>query len=508
MPMWTRLSVGAIRGKMALCQGSRLSCSPEAKGRRTAMDRSSKCGDGDELGRAEACGRHEQELDRADRPAKLAPGLHRFYRGKLRTGLKCVVRGLDDYGIWYTPGVAAPCKEIAADPEKALVYTNKANAVAVVSDGSRVLGLGNIGPKAALPVMEGKALLFKHLGGVDAYPIVLDTQDPDEIIQAVGWIAPGFGGINLEDLSTPKCFRILEGLRETLDIPVWHDDQQGTAAVTLAGVLNAVRVVGKQLSEVSLCILGTGAANLAFLSILLKHPANIDPGNVILVDSRGIVHPHRTDAGEGFQVNPTKWRYAEFTNKGGRRGGLREALVDADILIAAACPGPAAFDPSWIAAMAPDAIAFLLANPVPEIWPWEAKQAGARVVGTGRSDFPNQINNSLGFPGIFRGALDVQASTITDEMTIAAAEAIAAAATCGGRCLSDSKLVPTMMDSEVFVDVAVAVGGVAIEQGLAKCPLSETERRSIARTKIASAQEETEILMREGHIPEPPTDTA
>ena len=446
----------------------------------------------------------EKDLGEVDRPSKISPGLHRFYRGKLRTGLKCVVRGLDDYGIWYTPGVAAPCKEIAEDPTKALCYTNKANAVAVVSDGSRVLGLGNIGPKAALPVMEGKALLFKHLGGVDAYPIVLGTQDPDEIIRAVTWISPGFGGINLEDLATPKCFRILESLRERLDIPVWHDDQQGTAAVTLAGVLNALRVVGKNLNEVSFCILGTGAANLAFLRILLIHSGNVDPKNVILVDSCGIIHRDRQDAEEGMRANPTKWRFADITNGHGRRGGLREALVGADVLIAAACPGPETFEAKWIKAMAPDSIAFLLANPVPEIWPWEAKQAGARIVGTGRSDFPNQINNSLGFPGIFRGTLDVQASTISDEMAIAAAEAIASAATRGGRDLSESRLVPTMMDADVFIDVAVAVGGKAIEQGLARRPLPEEERRHTARLQITGAREETEILMREGHIPRPP----
>ncbi|MBN1859210.1 NADP-dependent malic enzyme [Candidatus Bipolaricaulota bacterium] len=466
------------------------------------MDRNASHEDGND--QIEPCKQTKRDLDRADRLSRVSPGLHRFYQGKLRTGLKCVVRGLDDYGIWYTPGVAASCKEIAQDPQKVLCYTNKANAVAVVSDGSRVLGLGNIGAKAALPVMEGKALLFKHLGGIDAYPIVLDTQDPDEIIRAVAWISPGFGGINLEDLATPKCFRILESLRERLDIPVWHDDQQGTAAVTLAGVLNALRVVGKRMNDVSFCILGTGAANLAFLRILLLHSGNVDPKRVILVDSHGIVHPGRQDAAQAMQTNPTKWEYAAITNGDGRRGGLREALVGADVLIAAACPGPDAFEAKWIKAMAPDAIAFLLANPVPEIWPWEAKKAGARIVGTGRSDFPNQINNSLGFPGIFRGTLDVQARTITDEMTIAAAEAIASAATCGGASLSESWLVPTMMDVDVVVEVAVAVGGKAIEQSLARCPLSEQDRRETAKRRITDAQQETEILMREGHIPLPP----
>lgn len=468
------------------------------------MDTNASGGGGDD--RTEACDQDNRDLNRADRPSKLSPGLHRFYQGKLRTGLKCAVTGLDDFGIWYTPGVAAPCREIAEDPQKVLAYTNKANAVAVVSDGSRVLGLGNIGAKAALPVMEGKALLFKHLGGIDAYPIVLDTQDPEEIIQAVTWIAPGFGGINLEDLSTPKCFHILERLREKLDIPVWHDDQQGTAAVTLAGVLNALRVVGKALNKVSFCILGTGAANLAFVRILLKHSAMVRPENIILVDSCGIVHPERHDAEHGLLSNPTKWAYADVTNGEHRRGGLREALRGADVLIAAACPGPGAFEAKWIAAMAPRAIVFLLANPVPEIWPWEARQAGASIVGTGRSDFPNQINNSLGFPGIFRGTLDVQARTITDEMAIAAAEAIASAATSDGQAVSESRLVPTMMDPQVFVDVAVAVGGAAMEQGLARHPLSEAERRDTATARIQCAREETEILMREQHILRPPAD--
>ena len=500
--MRERLSGEAIREKMVKLARSRVLAGVLEEGSWIVMDKDTSSEDS--KNRSESGDLHRQQLGRADRPSKLSPGLHRFYQGKLRTGLKCVVRGLDDYGIWYTPGVAAPCKEIADDPRKALCYTNKANAVAVVSDGSRVLGLGNIGARAALPVMEGKALLFKQLGGVDAYPIVLDTQDPEEIIRAVTWIAPGFGGINLEDLATPKCFHILDALREKLDIPVWHDDQQGTAAVTLAGILNALRVVGKRMSDASFCILGTGAANLAFLRILLKHKGHVDPKRITLVDSRGILHGDRPDAEEGLQVNPTKWRMAALTNGEGRRGGLREALDGADVLIAAACPGPEAFDAKWIQAMAPDAIAFLLANPIPEIWPWEAKKAGARIVGTGRSDFANQINNSLGFPGIFRGTLDVQASTITDEMAISAAEAIASAATCKGHDISASRLVPTMLDTEVFVDVAVAVGGTAIEQRLARRPLAEEDRRKMARRQIASAQEETAILMREGHIPQPP----
>jgi len=442
----------------------------------------------------------EERLERAKLPGKKAPGMHAFYHGKVETTLKCAVTSFDDFGIWYTPGVAAPCREIEEDKGKVFDYTNKANTVAVVSDGSRVLGLGNIGPLAGLPVMEGKALLFKYLGGVGAFPIMLDTQDPDEIVQAVKWIAPGFGGVNLEDFANPKCFYILDRLREELDIPVWHDDQQGTASITLAGVINALKLVGKDMKKVTYSIIGTGAANIAFVRILIA--AGVPAGNLILVDSRGILHPGREDLEENKGKNPYKWDYACKTNAEGRTGDMAHAIEGTDVLIAASKPGPDTIKKEWLQAMNDDAIAFFMANPIPEIWPWEAREAGVRIVGTGRSDFPNQVNNSIGFPGIFRGTLDVFATTITDEMAIAAAESIAQTAEEKG--LSDEYIVPTMMETEVFINEAVAVGMKAIEQGIARRKLTVEQIRDEAEKKIRHAQAETESLMRAGLIPPPP----
>ncbi len=441
----------------------------------------------------------EERLERAKAPGKKSPSMHAFYRGKVETALKCAITSFDDFGIWYTPGVAAPCKEIHADPAKAFDYTNKANAVAVVSDGSRVLGLGNIGPLAGLPVMEGKSLLFKYLGGVGAFPIMLDTQDTEEIIQAIKWIAPGFGGINLEDFANPKCFTILDRLREELDIPVWHDDQQGTASITLAGVINALKLVGKDMAKATYSIIGAGAANIAFVRILIL--AGVPAGNILLVDSKGILHSGREDLEADKSNNPYKWKYANETNAERRTGDMSRAIEATDVLIAASRPGPDTIKKEWLATMNEDAIAFIMANPVPEIWPWEAKEAGVRIVGTGRSDFPNQVNNSLGFPGIFRGALDVFATTITDEMAIAAAYSIATTAEESG--LRDDHIVPTMMETDVFINEAVAVGLKAIEQGIARRILPEEELREEAATKIRHAQAETQILMREGHIAKP-----
>ncbi|MFC2082641.1 NADP-dependent malic enzyme [Candidatus Bipolaricaulota bacterium] len=438
----------------------------------------------------------EERVARAKVPGKKSPAMHAFYRGKVETALKCSINSVDDFGIWYTPGVAVPCQEIHEDPSKAIEYTNKANAIAVVSDGSRVLGLGNIGPMAALPVLEGKALLFKYLGGVGAIPIALDTQDPDEIIQAVKWMAPGFGGINLEDFSNPKCFTILDRLREELDIPVWHDDQQGTASITLAGVINAVKLVGKDLDKVTYCVVGSGAANIAFVRILIR--AGVPAANIILVDSKGILHAGREDLEADKLANPYKWQYALETNADGRTGCMAAAIAGSDVLIAASKPGPDTIKKEWLTSMNTDAVAFVMANPTPEIWPWEAKAAGVRIVGTGRSDFPNQINNSIGFPGIFRGALDVFAKTITDEMAIAAAYSIAKTAEDKG--LSEEHIVPSMMDTDVFINEAVAVGLKAIEQGIARRVLSADELRAEAEVKILHAQAETQSLMKAGII--------
>lgn len=437
----------------------------------------------------------DELLAKANQPAQEAMRLHPFYRGKMQTLPRCCVRSLDDFAIWYTPGVAEPCKAIARDKELVYEYTSKWNTVAVVSDGTRVLGLGDIGPEAGLPVMEGKALLFKYLGGVDAVPIMLDTKDPEKIIETVKLLQPSFGGINLEDISQPKCFPILERLRREMQIPVWHDDQQGTAAVTLAGVLNALYLVGKKISEVSIALVGAGAANIRIASILIA--AGADPGRIFINDSKGTLNKARTEL---RGTHPEKWEMCLLTNAEGRSGGVAEAMRGADVVIALSQPGPDVIKKEWIAGMSRDAVVFACANPTPEIWPWEAKEAGARVVGTGRSDFPNQVNNSLGFPAIFRGALDVRARTISDEMCIAAARELAAYVREQGK-LNEDHLLPTMEDWEVYPRVAAAVGSKAVEQGLARRSVDYNTLHNWARTLIQEARQATRLLMESGLIP-------
>jgi len=442
----------------------------------------------------------EELLAKAEKPKELAMRYHPFYKGKIAVTPKAPVRTVDDFAIWYTPGVAEPCRAIQRD--KALVdeYTNKWNAVAVVSDGTRVLGLGDIGPEAGLPVMEGKAMLFKYLGGVDAFPICLDTKEPDEIIQAVRWLQPSFGGINLEDIAKPKCFYILDRLRKEMAIPVWHDDQQGTATIILAGLTNALRLVGKDPAEVTIAMVGAGAANIATLRVLAA--AGVSRRNIIMCDSKGILHLNRGDIEAKKEQNPYKWDVCLHTNREGREGGIREALHGTDVVIAASRPGPGTIKPGEVSGMASDSIVFACANPIPEIWPWEAKEAGARIVATGRSDFPNQVNNSLGFPGIFRGTLDVRARTITDEMCISAAHALARFAERRG--VSEEYILPTMDQTDAYVAEAVAVGMRAQEQGVARNPLSEDELRERATSAIVSSQRITKLLMDHGEIAQPP----
>ena len=442
----------------------------------------------------------QELLAKAQKPAADAMKLHPFYRGKIETVPKACIRSIADFAIWYTPGVAAPCRAIEKDPELVYEYTNKWNTVAVISDGTRVLGLGDIGPKAGLPVMEGKALLFKWLGGVDAVPIMLDTKDPDEIIRTTLLLQPAFGGVNLEDLSQPKCFRILDTLREKAEIPMWHDDQQGTACVTVAGLLNALKIVKKPIGEVKVVFIGSGAANVAITRLCFK--AGVDPARCLSVDSQGILNRDRQDIFMRRAEYVDKWRLCQITNAEGRKGGIAEALVGADVVIAVSKPGPGTILPEWIAQMAEDAIVFACANPVPEIWPWEATAAGARIVATGRSDFPNQVNNSLGFPGIFRGALDVRARTITDEMCIAAAEALAGAAPDGG--MDPECILPTMIEWEVYAREAVAVGMKAQEQGIARLTFTEDELFNHAAAMILRSRRLTEVMMETGLIAQPP----
>jgi malate dehydrogenase (oxaloacetate-decarboxylating) len=437
----------------------------------------------------------EELLEKSKKPSADALKMHPFFKGKISSTLKCAVRSFDDFAIWYTPGVAAACRDIEAHPEKVFEHTNKANMVAVVSDGTRVLGLGDIGPEAAIPVMEGKAILFKYLGGVDAWPVCLDTKDPDKIIETVKIISPCFGGVNLEDLSQPKCFRILDTLRKEAKIPVWHDDQQGTASVTLAGLINALKVVGKKLDKARLTLLGSGAANIATARILIA--AGADPDKMIMVDSKGTLHKGRTELKKDFKE---KWYFAERTNAEQRKGGIAEAMEGADALIALAQSGPDVVKKEWIRKMAKDPIVFACANPIPEIYPWEAKEGGAKIMATGRSDFPNQVNNSLGFPAIFRGTLDVMATTITDEMCIAAAYALAKCAEEKG--LREDYILPKMDEADIFPKEAVAVALKAIEQKVARITLTKDQLFEKASTIIKTARAQTQFMMDKGIIPE------
>jgi malate dehydrogenase (oxaloacetate-decarboxylating) len=406
----------------------------------------------------------EELKAKAYQPMQDAMELHPFYRGKIETTLKCCVRDFNDFAIWYTPGVSKPCLDIRDNPEMVYEHTNKWNTVAVVSDGSRVLGLGDIGPKAGMPVMEGKSLLYKYLGGVDGFPLMVGSKDPEDIIKVVKLLQPGLGGVNLEDIANPKCFYILDTLRAECEIPVWHDDQQGTACVTLAGLINALKVVGKKVDEVKIAFIGAGASNVAISRLIFAFGAT--PELCTIVDSKGILNKERADIALRKAEYVDKWRLCNTTNAEGRSGGIAEALIGADVCVALSQNGPDVIKKEWVSKMAKDAIVFVCANPIPEMWPWDAKEAGAAIVATGRSDFPNQVNNSLGFPGIFRGALDVRAKTITDEMCIAAAVEMAKLAEENG--LSDEYIMPTMEEVDVFPREAAAVAMKAIQQGVAR----------------------------------------
>ncbi|MCK4730769.1 MAG: NADP-dependent malic enzyme [Candidatus Aenigmarchaeota archaeon] len=412
--------------------------------------------------------------------------LHKKYKGKIEITSKVPIRNMQDLSIWYSPGVAEPCREIFKDKNKVYDYTNKGNTIAIISDGSRVLGLGNIGPEAGLPVMEGKGILFKHFGGVDAFPIMLKNQEEDKFIETVKNISPGFGGINLEDIESPKCFSILEKLRNELEIPVWHDDQQGTSAVVLAGLINSLKVVGKNKEDVQITVIGLGAANYCLVNLLIKY--GFPAGNLILVDSKGILSKNRED------ITPENYKYQllQKTNSKNRMGCIENAFEGSDIVIAASTPGPGIIKGEWIKKMNKYPIVFPLANPVPEILPEEAIKAGAKIVATGRSDYPNQVNNSLIFPGVFRGVLDVRANKITDEMLFVAAETLAGFR----KDLSEINIIPKMTEYEIFPLIASKVGRKAIEQGVAKDKYSEEELYQIAKKKIDESRKRNEDLFR------------
>lgn len=375
--------------------------------------------------------------------AEKALMLHEQWNGKIDTTAKSSVKTREDLALAYTPGVAEPCKVIAKDKEAAYKYTWKANTIAVVSDGSAVLGLGNIGPEAAMPVMEGKAVLFKEFGGVNAVPICLDTQDTEEIIKAVTYLAPTFGGINLEDISAPRCFEIESRLKETLDIPVFHDDQHGTAIVVLSAIINSLKIVKKDKEQCKVVVNGAGAAGVAITKLLLKYGFK----NAILCDSKGAISSARED------LNRSKKEMLEITNPDDEQGRLVDVIKNADIFIGVSAPGTVTAD--MVKTMNKDAIIFAMANPVPEIMPDEAKAAGARIVGTGRSDFPNQVNNVVAFPGIFKGALEGRAKQITEEMKLAAALAIASLVSDDELC--EDYVMPEAFNPDVADKVAEAV---------------------------------------------------
>ena len=423
-----------------------------------------------------------------------------YYEGKIETIPKVPIRSLEDFSVWYTPGVAAVSRAIENDADLSFEYTNRWNTIAVLTDGSRVLGLGDIGPEASLPVMEGKALIYKYLGGVDAIPVPVRASNAQALIGMAQALEPALGGINLEDIASPKCFEVLETLRETMKIPVWHDDQQGTAGVILSALYNALELTGRRLEECRIVFLGSGAANISAARLLIK--AGARPDEMVLVDSKGILHSEREDMDQLLLRNRWKYEIALKTNSSKIKGELRDALVGADVLIAAATPGPGTVKKGDISVMNPQAIAFLLANPVPEMWPRDAIEAGAAIVATGRSDFPNQVNNSVLFPAVFRGALDVRAKTISDTMVIAAARELADFARLKG--LSVDRIIPTMLDGEVFPMVAATIGEQAQSEGLARKSASRSELLERAKKIIDRSKSISTTLIERGLIPPPP----
>jgi len=417
--------------------------------------------------------------------SKLALAYSKHYEGKMQTFPKVPVKSLEDFAIWYTPGVAAVSLAVAKDPDQSFEYTNRWNNLCILTDGSRVLGLGDIGPEASLPVMEGKALIYKYLGGVDAIPLPVSAHTSQELIDLACHVQPAFGGIHLEDIASPKCFEILETLREKLSIPVWHDDQQGTAGVILAGLLNSLTLTGRKLADSRVVLMGAGAANIAAAKLIIA--AGLRPGNLILVDSKGVLHPEREDMDHMMLQNKWKYELALQTNSEKITGGIDEAVSGADALIAASKPGPRTIAPSTLRRMNKNAILFALSNPIPEILPAEAKKAGMRIIATGRSDFPNQVNNSLIFPSIIRGVFDVRSKAIPDEVIIVAARELAKYTESEGT-LSEQHILPTMMDLEIYPLVASAVGEKCVEMGIARLKMTRSQIHSRAKEVIQKSK--------------------
>lgn len=435
-----------------------------------------------------------------DAASRKAMRYSKFYGGKVGIAPKVPVRSLSDFSIWYTPGVAAVSTAIAKDPELSFEYTGRWNTIAIVTNGTRVLGLGDIGPEGALPVMEGKALIYNYLGGVNAVPLPVRVDGEEELISFVKALEPSLGGVNLEDIESPVCFEVLDRLRAEMTVPVWHDDQQGTAGVVLAGLFNALELTGRKLRGTRIVLLGAGAANIAAVRLLVEAGAN--PKDLVVLDSKGVLYSEREDIDQLMLRNRWKYKIAIETNGDGKRGGLKEALSGADALIAASGQGPDLVKKSEVATMSRRAIAFFLANPVPEMRPEAAAAAGAEIVATGRSDYPNQVNNSLLFPAIFRGALDVRARTITDKMVISAARELAASARAKG--LSKHHILPTMVEWETYPRVAASVGQEAVAEGQARRRLSRKESMREALEVIRRARKTMRALRRSGVVVDPP----
>ena len=431
---------------------------------------------------------------------KLSIAAHQFYSGKMQTLPKAPIYGFNWFNVWYTPGVSAVSTTIRDYNDASFHLSNRANLVAVVSDSTRVLGDGDCTPPGGLGVMEGKAMLMKYLGGVDSIPLCIDSRDEegkhqaDKVIEFVKMAQHSFGAINLEDISQPNCYRILDTLREECDIPVWHDDAQGTACVTLAGVINALKIAGKRMDQIRVVLYGAGAANTSIARLMMEDGAK--PENIILFDSKEALHRNRARYKDDPRYYP-QWKLCQTTNPQCITTE-EEAFKGADVLVALSKPGPDTIKPEWVSLMAEKAIVFVCANPVPEIYPHAAKAAGAYIVATGRGDFPNQVNNSVCFPSILKGTLLVAARKITDEMAVCAAHAIADFAERQG--ISPDRIMPTMMDSELFPEVAAAVGECAVKAGLARNPLTREEIYKLAKRDIDETHRVMDLLVEQGII--------
>ncbi|MCL2185523.1 MAG: NADP-dependent malic enzyme [Treponema sp.] len=436
----------------------------------------------------------------------LSDEAHRFYGGKIQTLPKCGIYGLNWFNVWYTPGVSKISTTIRDNNDASFALSNRGNLVAVVSDSTRVLGDGDCTPPGGLGVMEGKAMLMKYLGGVDAVALCVDSKgadgknDPNKIIEFVKMVQHSFGAINLEDISQPNCFKVLDDLREACDIPVWHDDAQGTACVTLAGLINALKLAGKKIGDAKIVLLGAGASNTTVARLILSDGG--DPAKMVIFDTKGSLHSNREDI-KNDKRNYRKWELCEKTNPK-KVGAIEEALKGADVLVALSSPGPDTVKREWIRGMADKAIVFVCANPVPEIWPYAAKEEGAFIVATGRGDFPNQVNNSVCFPGLLKGALLVRAKKITDGMAIRCAHSIADFSEKRG--INPDNIIANMEETEVFAREAADVAQQAVSEGVARINLSWDEVYNQAKADIAAARALVEDLKSLGHIKEPPAE--